>query len=229
MRYVKAEERIAIPLGRQGENLVETVRFHVDGWSDLFGVGAFELLHKRVNDPAPYPCPITLTDDGKIVEWVVRNSDVAQVGRGMAEFVYIVNGAMAKSVLYATSTLQAIDGGGDVPEPYQDWVDDVLNAATNAASEAAAQTTASIQQTERAIEAAEALRAQAEQGRVSAENTRVDNESARGRAETTRGENESGRVSAEESRVRAENERVAEFNQMINSAITNAQIDALWP
>lgn len=137
MRYVTAEERIAISLGRQGENFVETVRFPVDGWAELYGVGDFELLHKRVNDPGPYPCPISLSSDGKAVEWVVRNSDVAMVGRGVAEFIYSVNGTVAKSVVYTTSTLQAIDGGGTVPEPYEDWVNAVLNAARNAAEDAA--------------------------------------------------------------------------------------------
>ena len=218
MRYVTAEERIAISLGRQGENFVETVRFPVDGLAELYGVGDFELLHKRVNDPGPYPCPITLSQDGKTVDWVVRNSDVAMVGRGVAEFIYSVNGAVAKSVVYTTSTLPAIDGGGDVPEPYEDWVNAVLNAAHNAAADAEAE-----------VEEAERQRVQAENGRVNAENTRVDNESARGRAETTRGENEGTRIQNEEGRVNAESERVREFDQMKNSSITNAQIDALWP
>ena len=137
MRYVRAEQRIAIPLGRQGENNVETVRFHVDGWAELYGEGAYELLHQRANDPGPYPCPITVSADGTMVEWLIRNSDVAQVGKGQAQFTYIVNGNVAKSVVYATSVLESIDGGGDVPEPYEDWVNAVLMAAQHAAEEAA--------------------------------------------------------------------------------------------
>ena len=218
MRYVTAEERIAISLGRQGENLVETVRFPVDGWAELYGVGDFELLHKRVNDPGPYPCPISLSSDGKAVEWVVRNSDVAQVGRGLAEFIYSVNGTVAKSVVYTTSTLQAIDGGGTVPEPYEDWVDSVLNAAHNAASDAEAE-----------ISAAERSRVEAEQGRVSAEETRVSNERARTSNESTRVENENTRIQNENGRVNAESERVREFNSMMGSTITNSEIDELWP
>lgn len=144
MRYVKAEQRIAIPLGRQGENNVETVRFHVDGWAELYGEGAYELLHQRANDPGPYPCPISVSTDGKIVEWLIRNSDVAKVGRGTAQFVYIVNGNVAKSVVYATSVLESIDGGGDVPEPYEDWVNSVLFAAQNAAEEAAEEAVADV-------------------------------------------------------------------------------------
>lgn len=120
MRYIIATQEAVIPLGRQGENNVETVQFDVSGWAEEYGDGAFELLHERCMDTAPYDCPIEV--DGDVVNWVVRNSDVAYVGRGQAELIYVVDKAVAKSVIYKTSTLKSIDGNPDFPDPYDDWL-----------------------------------------------------------------------------------------------------------
>ena len=120
MRYVIAEHETVIPLGRQGENNVETVQFDVSGWEAEYGEGAYELLHERCMDTAPYECPITV--DGGIVSWVVRSADTAYVGRGEAQLMYVVDDGVAKSVIYKTSTLQSIDGNPDFPDPYDDWL-----------------------------------------------------------------------------------------------------------
>lgn len=120
MRYVKAIECEVISLGRQGENNVETVWFDVSGWAEQYGVGAFELLHERCLDTAPYSCPITVSDG--VVSWLVRNTDTAYAGRGQAELIYAVNGAVAKSTIYQTNTLRAVDGDADFPDPYDDWL-----------------------------------------------------------------------------------------------------------
>lgn len=130
MRTVEAKECVVIPLGRQGENGVETVSFPVQGWRDLYGEGSFELMHQRNKDRYPYPCPIDVA--GEDVLWVVRDTDTAFAGRGQAQLTYVVGGAVAKSIVFATCTLRSVDGGGDVPEPYQDWVDAVLEAGVHA-------------------------------------------------------------------------------------------------
>lgn len=130
MRFVDAQEGIVIPLGRQGENLVETVRFSTQGWAEEYGEGSFELIHKRNTDSVPYPVNISIVDGS--VEWVVGGADTQFAGRGCAELVYVVGGAVAKSAIYATSVLKAIDGGDTPPEPWQSWVDEVLAAGAHA-------------------------------------------------------------------------------------------------
>ena len=120
MKYVTAKECTVIPLGRQGENLAETVLFNVSGWAELYGEGSFALLHQRCSDTAPYECPITVEDG--VVNWAVRNADTALVGYGTAELVYVVGGTVAKSVIYQTSTLKSIDGSAEFPDPYDDWL-----------------------------------------------------------------------------------------------------------
>lgn len=134
MRYVEAQEDVVIPIGRQGETDVVTVQFPTEGWSELYGNGSFELLHKRCKDTDPYPCSITVADG--MVNWVIGSADTQFVGRGVAQLVYVVDGAIAKSVIYATSTLRSVDGSSCAPEPWQSWVDEVL-AAGAAATEGA--------------------------------------------------------------------------------------------
>jgi len=121
LRYITAQEGVVIPLGRQGENEVTTIKFDVS-WAAKYGDGAFELLHERCMDSAPYACPITVDTENEVIEWVVSNADTAFKGRGTAQLVYIVNAAVAKSVLYYTSTLASIDADMEFPDPYENWL-----------------------------------------------------------------------------------------------------------
>lgn len=120
MRYIIALQETVVPLGRQGEDNVETVQFDVSGWAEEYGDGAYELLHERCMDTAPYECPITVEDG--VVNWVVRSADTAYVGRGQAQLMYVISDGVAKSVIYKTSTLKSIDGNPDFPDPYDDWL-----------------------------------------------------------------------------------------------------------
>ena len=120
MREIIANQNLAIPLGRQGENNVTEVKFFVAEWETNYGHGEFTLLHQREGDTAPYACPITVLGD--VVSWVVRNSDTAHTGAGKAELIYYVDEAVAKSVIYQTITFEAIDGDPVFPDPYDDWL-----------------------------------------------------------------------------------------------------------
>lgn len=131
MRTVVATPGTVIPIGRQGENEVVTVVFDTAAWPAELGAGSFQLVHKRVNDSTPYPCVITVDEDGN-VNWLIKAADVHSVGFGCAQLSFIVDETIAKSMIFTTSTLPSLGGGGDVPEPYQDWVDAVLEAGAHA-------------------------------------------------------------------------------------------------
>lgn len=131
MRTVVATPGTVIPIGRQGENEVVTVIFQTSAWPAELGAGSFQLVHKRVNDNTPYPCVITVDEDGN-VNWLIKSADVYNVGFGCCQLSFVVDQAIAKSVIFTTSTLPSLGGGGDVPEPYQDWVDAVLAAGAHA-------------------------------------------------------------------------------------------------
>ena len=130
MKYVVAQENIVIPLGRQGEKDVTTIQFPVSGWEELYGQGSFELLQQRRKDTTPYPCVITVQDE--TVSWVINNADTQFAGRGSAQLVYVVNNAIAKSIIYSTSVLKSIDGCACAIEPYEPWFDEVLAAGAHA-------------------------------------------------------------------------------------------------
>ena len=124
MRYVTATEGVDIVLGRQGENEVVTVQFDVSGWAEEYGVGEFLLFNERSKDTAAYPCTVTQT--GEVLDWVIKSADVYYSGYGKVQLTYIVNNAIAKSVIYYTVTLPSLDSG-DMPTPVPEWIQTVLN------------------------------------------------------------------------------------------------------
>lgn len=126
MRKVNAKCGAVIPIGRLGENEATVVVFDVAEWIELFGAGTFSLLHQRSGDAAPYPCEIET--DGSTVTWIVHSADVAVQGYGKCELIYTVGDTIAKSVIYTTITGTALTGGAEPPEPWEDWVQRVLDA-----------------------------------------------------------------------------------------------------
>ena len=136
MRYAQATPNTSIFLGRQGENEAEVVTFDVTGWSTLYGEGAFEIFHRRSRDTVAYPVVIHMSEDGNTIEWTVTNADVEYTGNGECQLVYVVDGKIAKSVIYTTCVAKSLDGSGEVPEPYENRIQDLIEAATNITVEA---------------------------------------------------------------------------------------------
>lgn len=124
MRYVAAQEGATISLGRQGENNVVTVIFSTAGWPGDYGAGEFRLVHKRASDDAPYPCTVSVDENGD-VNWVVEAADVFADGFGCCQLTYVVGEAVAKSVIYTTATLKSL-GEGELPEPIPSWLERVF-------------------------------------------------------------------------------------------------------
>ena len=133
MRTVNAKCGSVLPIGRLGENEATVVVFEIANWKTLFGQGTFSLLNQRNGDTAPYPCVIE--QDDTQVRWTVQSADVAKVGYGQCELIYTVDDTIAKSEVYTTVVGKALTGGGEVPEPWEDWVQRVLDAK-DAAEEA---------------------------------------------------------------------------------------------
>lgn len=140
MRIVTPDEKNGIYLGRQGENLATQVQFDVNvaGWVETYGVGTWQLLNRRPSDPAGYPVEISVEDN--IIKWDLTATDLKYAGCGTCELVYYVDEVVAKSIIYGTQILPAIDGTGEIPEPWESWIDEVEEARdeAQAAAEAAA-------------------------------------------------------------------------------------------
>lgn len=130
MRTVNVKKGRVIPLGRLGESEATVVVFDVKCWAETFGTGSFELLNQRPGDGAAYPCVIE--QDGETVRWEVQSADVARSGYGKTELIYRAGGVIAKSEIWSTVVGAALIGGAEPPEPWEDWVDRVLQAGEDA-------------------------------------------------------------------------------------------------
>lgn len=132
LRTVNAKCGSVIPLGRLGENEATVVVFDIAEWLKTFGDGGtFSLLNIRnESDTTAYPCFVER--DGNKVSWEIKSADVAIVGYGKCELIYTVNNTIAKSEVFTTVVGKALTGGGEVPEPWEDWVERVLQAGADA-------------------------------------------------------------------------------------------------
>lgn len=117
-----------IVIGRQGENLVRTVRFPIECYS-VFGEGEFSLVHRRPTDDAAYPCVTTKDED--YLYWNITNADVQYSGNGSLQLTYTVGDHIAKSDVYITNTLKSLSQTENPPEAWKAWVDQINESVSN--------------------------------------------------------------------------------------------------
>lgn len=107
-------------LGRLGENEHTRVAFDVTDYQAELPGAAFTLINHGPGDEAAYPCPGVTVEDGTLY-WIVSSADLRQTGYGMCELIVTVGDEIAKSAYYPTLILGALDGSGDMPEPWKSW------------------------------------------------------------------------------------------------------------
>lgn len=126
-------------IGRQGENERTIVRFPAAEVFLEYPEAEVVILHQRHGDPSAYPVNpvyVAVSAEDRAVEWLIISGDVAQVGRGQAQLDFMVGNTVVKTMIYTTNTLPSL-GGGEVPEPWESWVKEILrsNAAAMEAAE----------------------------------------------------------------------------------------------
>ena len=174
MRIVKASNGVLF-LGKQGENLATQVQFTVEAWIKELGDGSFQLLHQRKTDQDPHAVTVTYTDG--VVYWDVENTEVAVVGYGKCELQFYKGTTLAKSQTWITQTAESLSAAGDTPpEPWESWVEEVLQAGSQAQQSA--------QEAEEAKGAAEDARDSAQTFAENAENSAEQAEHSAGNAAT---------------------------------------------
>lgn len=111
-----------IPIGRQGENEAEKVRFILTGYKETYGDGIATLV---VDFGAPYIAVTEQTEEA--LEWVITRADTAKEGRGYAELSWTVGGAVAKSVTFPIAVAHSVSGSDiEPPDPMQSWLDALI-------------------------------------------------------------------------------------------------------
>lgn len=136
MRITTVTDDVLILLGKQGEINAQEIRFPVvDSWQNTYGAnGTFSMLLQRPTENAPYPKSCTIADGCVCI--AIDNADNALAGIGLLELQYIVNGNLAKSHTWQTKVFECLGTAGEPPEPWESWVDEVLQAASDASESA---------------------------------------------------------------------------------------------
>ena len=92
-----------------------------------------------VTPPEGVSYPKIVTRTGNVVEWLVKDSDVAAEGDGEFQLTFTENSVVKKSVTGRFEVCRSIVGNGPAPDPVEDWLDeanDVLDEAEEAAQSA---------------------------------------------------------------------------------------------
>lgn len=110
----------AIRLGRVGENERQRVAFDVSALLSELPGAAFTVINQGPGDAAAYPCP-GVTVEGGTLYWPITSAELKATGRGRCELIVTVGDVVAKSIIYATQVLEALDGSGEAPEPWDSW------------------------------------------------------------------------------------------------------------
>lgn len=126
------EKLSSIDLGRQGENLARTVEIDVSTYLEKWPGAEISLLVKRKNDANPYIAD-THIEDG-ILYWPITAAETEMAGDGKIELRVICGNVLAKSATGNIRVVASMTGiEGEVPEPAQSWVNQVLDANRAAA------------------------------------------------------------------------------------------------
>ena len=188
MREIVASENNVIRIGRTSENDAEIVCFDVSDWPVLYGAGgAFVLMHQRPGDAQPYLCEASMADDG-FLEWTVKDVDVAVIGRGEAQLTYQIGTVVAKSCIFITLIQRSLGQAGELPEPYEDKIDELIETAANITVEA--------NRAEAAKEAAQTAQGKAEDAQTAAETAQRKAEEAQAGAEAAKRQTDAAAVAA---------------------------------
>ena len=119
-----------IRLGRLGENEARIVKFDVSNVLSEHPNAVFAILNELPDATSAYPVAVAnFTVSGTDLFWTLTNADVSKEGLGRCELFVYDDNVICKSYIYNTIVETALDGNGEPPEPWESWVDEVLEAA----------------------------------------------------------------------------------------------------
>ena len=124
-----------ISLGLRGENEATTITFDVTALAEKYGAGNASVLVKRNGDTTAYP--VTATQDGNLITWVVSSVDTAIEGKGECEIWYYVDEVLAKTVVFQTVVRPDIGGSALPPDPFEDYLEEITEIGTQVQHDAA--------------------------------------------------------------------------------------------
>ena len=155
-----------IYLGRQGENLARTVEIDVGAMLEAYPGASIGLVFQRAGETELYIGATSLADT--VLSWPISAAVTANAGRGKIEVRAMLGDVLAKSVTAPTQVDVSLSGASSTPpDPEEDWIDDVLQAASEA-KQSAASAADSAQKAEQAVEDAKDAAAAVEAAKTEA-------------------------------------------------------------
>lgn len=144
-----------IYLGRQGENLARTVDIDVSAMLDAYPDAAVGLIFQRAGETELYIGATSL--DGSILSWPITAAVTANAGRGKIEVRAMLGQVVVKSVTAPTRVDISLSGAGSPPDPEDDLINDVMQAASDAKKSAESASASAAAAEKSAQDAAQAL------------------------------------------------------------------------
>lgn len=207
-----------ITIGFSGENFVTEISFNYSQWASLYGEGTLTLEYKRYGDAVPYPVTLEHDTENHTAKWIISDIDVAKAGVGEGQLIYIIAGAIIKkSAVFNIAVNRSIAEGATPPDPYQSWVDEIIEIA-DGVQENAELVAGYVNDAEAYARQASAS---AESALASAESASRDSQSASESASTASGAATNAAQSAQSANTSAQNASASASNA--NTSAGNAR------
>lgn len=123
-----------IGVGRVGENEHRRVAFDISEYLAQYPDATFGLIHSPSGVTA-YPVATVAVENDTLI-WTVTSSDVVSEGQGRCELIVRQGDTIAKSIIYMTQVLPALDAAGEAPEPWESWQERMIGIAGEVAESA---------------------------------------------------------------------------------------------
>ncbi len=134
MKYniLTIRENSVIPLGYVGDESSTVIRIPISSLISKYGQGGeFELIHTPPDEIEGHPVS-NITVSGGFIEWLVGSEELRNYGSGEAQVVYVCNDGIAHTKIWKTRVLRSLSDTGDIPQPWQPWVDRLYEYKTDA-------------------------------------------------------------------------------------------------
>ena len=140
----KISKVIALQIGQNFENLSVTIWFDMAEWMEEFPDANLFALFKRPGDDYASPVAVLYSADDMELGWQVGTFETSVVGIGYLEIRAVDPniGLLKKSKVIPCSIETTLDPGDVVPDPYTDWLNQLLSLASQAQDDASRAETA---------------------------------------------------------------------------------------
>ena len=133
--YQNLENPKRLKIGYLGENDATKIVFDFGCWAKEYGDGYLTVLFERNGDGYAYP--VNVTQEEHKATWLVSNIDVAIVGLARAQVEYRVDNVLAKTAIFRVDVENSLDHSGEVPEPYESILSQIVEEAHEVAENTA--------------------------------------------------------------------------------------------